>query len=182
MLQAYTKNGDPCGQVARSLAHKEGILHGASHTYICKRENGTVYVLLQRRSENKDSYPGCLDISSAGHIEAGDDHLTTALKELREELGITASPDELTELFTSRFLGESFFRGERFVDNEINKIYLLWSNVSPEKLTLQTSEVSEVLWMPILTVLERVRAKDGELCLTEDELSRVVSKLEERLD
>jgi isopentenyldiphosphate isomerase len=27
-------------------------------------------VLLQKRSPDKDSYPGCLDISCAGHIPA----------------------------------------------------------------------------------------------------------------
>ena len=45
-------------------------------------------VLLQKRSENKDSFPGSYDISSAGHIPSGVDFLESALRELEEELGI----------------------------------------------------------------------------------------------
>ena len=45
-------------------------------------------LLLQNEAKKKDSFPGCYDISSAGHISAGDEPLETALRELEEELGI----------------------------------------------------------------------------------------------
>ena len=45
---------------------------------------------MQKRSLRKNSFPGCYDVSSAGHIKAGDDYLESALRELSEELGIVA--------------------------------------------------------------------------------------------
>ena len=82
--------------VSRTTAHEKGILHGASHVFIYRvSDSESIEFLLQRRSINKDSYPGCLDISSAGHIEYGMDFLDTALKELHEELGIDVKPNEL---------------------------------------------------------------------------------------
>ncbi len=56
-------------------------------------------VLLQKRSDNKDSFPGCYDISSAGHLPAGADYRNRQSGELEEELGIAVSPEDL------RFLG-----------------------------------------------------------------------------
>lgn len=38
----------------------------------------TQELLLQRRADCKDSWPGLWDISSAGHIAAGDSSLITA--------------------------------------------------------------------------------------------------------
>ena len=55
-------------------------------------------LLLQKRSKEKDSFPGCYDISSAGHISAGDEPLETALRELEEELGIKAEPEQLKKV------------------------------------------------------------------------------------
>jgi len=44
---------------------------------------------------NKDSFPCRYDTSSAGHIQAGDEPLESAVRELSEELGIQANPDDL---------------------------------------------------------------------------------------
>ena len=55
-------------------------------------------MLLQKRSREKDAFPGCYDISSAGHIPAGDGFVESALRELEEELGIRAEPSELVRI------------------------------------------------------------------------------------
>ena len=49
----------------------------------------------KNEAKKKNSFPGCYDISSAGHISAGDEPLETALRELEEELGIKAEPEQL---------------------------------------------------------------------------------------
>ena len=91
-LDIRDKNGNPTGVIKeRSLVHADGDLHGTSHVWIVKKnEKGSYDLLLQKRSENKDAFPGCYDISSAGHLPAGQDYLTSALRELEEELGIKA--------------------------------------------------------------------------------------------
>ena len=87
MLDIVDENGVPTGQsVPRTTAHAEGLRHRTSHVWIVRRKNGRVQVLLQMRCAAKDSYPGCYDISSAGHIPAGAEFVGSALRELREEL------------------------------------------------------------------------------------------------
>ncbi|KAH8967193.1 hypothetical protein BDL97_03G065800 [Sphagnum fallax] len=54
-------------------------------------------LLLWKWADSKDSWPGLWDISSAGHISAGNTSLISARQELQEELGITL-PSEAFEL------------------------------------------------------------------------------------
>ena len=97
MLDLVNEQGDPLGRaVPRSEAHRLGLRHRTSHVWLVRRKNGVLEVLLQKRSDEKDSFPGCYDISSAGHIPAGQGFVDSALRELKEELGVTAQPQDLT--------------------------------------------------------------------------------------
>ena len=68
------KEGNPTGRtVTREKAHAEGIPHRTAHIWIIRQKDNRIQVLLQKRSQNKDSFPGKFDTSSAGHIQAGDE-------------------------------------------------------------------------------------------------------------
>ena len=83
--------GEPTGEtVSREIAHRDGIRHRTAHVWVVKRDGGRTQVLMQKRSDDKDSFPGMYDTSSAGHIPAGDEPIDSALRELKEELGIKA--------------------------------------------------------------------------------------------
>ena len=86
LLEERDINGQTTGTVrARFMMHRAGMLHGTSHVWIMRPNDKSGFdLLLQRRSAGKDAYPGCYDISSAGHIPAGDDFLISALRELRK--------------------------------------------------------------------------------------------------
>ena len=79
------EHGIPTGEtVDRETAHAQGIRHRTSHVWIARKRDDRVELLLQQRSFDKDSHPGCYDISSAGHIPAGVDFVPSALRELEE--------------------------------------------------------------------------------------------------
>ena len=64
--------GQPTGKtVSRENAHTYGILHRTAHVWIVRQADARLQVLLQKRSMEKDSFPGLYDTSSAGHIPAG---------------------------------------------------------------------------------------------------------------
>ena len=91
------EKGIPTGKiVSREEAHEKGILHRTAHIWIIRKKEASYEVLLQKRSANKDSFPLMYDTSSAGHIQAGDEPLESALRELFEELGIRAKKEELS--------------------------------------------------------------------------------------
>ena len=51
---------------------------------------------MQKRSRLKDRHPGVWDSSAAGHLNAGEGYLETAIRELEEELGVAS--EELQEI------------------------------------------------------------------------------------
>ena len=76
LFDVIDSKGNPTGQiVSREKAHAEGIPHRTAHIWIIREKEGRVQILLQKRSQNKDSFPGKFDTSSAGHIQAGDEPL-----------------------------------------------------------------------------------------------------------
>jgi isopentenyldiphosphate isomerase len=81
----------------RSAVHRDGDFHRAVHIWIFAES--TKELLLQKRSDDKDSWAGLWDISSAGHISAGDASLNTARRELQEELGVNLPADAFEFLF-----------------------------------------------------------------------------------
>ena len=149
--------GNPTGEVkARSLVHRDGDIHGTSHVWLVRKNKKSGYdVLLQKRSDNKDSFPGCYDISSAGHLPAGADYRESAVRELEEELGIAVSPEE--------------FYGKPFHNHEISAIFILEKNIEPEGMCLQKEEVSGVLWMDFAECLDGIRKNTLCHCIFEDE-------------
>ena len=58
ILDIVDDNGQPTGEVIdRVTAHREGILHRTSHVWLVRMKDSRLQVLLQKRSEEKDSYP-----------------------------------------------------------------------------------------------------------------------------
>ncbi|KAK8308303.1 hypothetical protein V6Z11_D02G048100 [Gossypium hirsutum] len=76
-LDVLTKIGKKTGVFKpRGDVHRDGDYHKAVHVWIFAQS--TQELLLQKRADCKDSWPGLWDISSAGHISASDSSLITA--------------------------------------------------------------------------------------------------------
>lgn len=174
-LDIRTKDGRRTGQVkAREKVHEDGDIHGTSHVWIARRnEEGQCEVLLQKRSAHKDAYPGCYDISSAGHLPAGQEYLPSAIRELAEELGIEASEEDLLFLGIHEGYSEEIFYGKPFRNHEISHVYLYEKPVDVTKLHLQESEVESVKWMSLEKCLEKVKSRSPQYCLFEEELDMI---------
>ena len=187
LLDIVDEQGNPTGQtVERKKAHREGIRHGSSHVWLLRRRGdnagcagmtGNVEILLQKRSGSKDSFPGCYDISSAGHIPAGEDYISSALRELWEELGVEAKGSEL-QYCGKRFIHyEEMFYGEPFIDNQVSKIYILWLDREAEEFILQEEEVEEVKWFGFEECVELVRENRIPHCIMMEELEMLRNAL-----
>lgn len=164
LLDIVDYNGIPTGGIIeREEAHREGIRHRTSHLWIARFSNGNVELLLQRRSLNKDSHPGCLDISSAGHIPAGCGYVESALRELREELGITVEESELHFCGKRRRSYKKHFHGHAFLDNQVSNVYVTVRDIAAGDITYQESEICEVLWMPLDDVYSMVEKDEAAL-------------------
>ena len=77
------------------------------------------------------------DTSSAGHIQAGDEPLESALRELEEELGIHATPEQLHFAGTFPISFAKEFHGKMFRDEELAFVYIYDQPVDITELILQ---------------------------------------------
>ena len=157
-------NGMPTGEtVSRDEAHDKGIPHRTVHTWVVKKEGTGCKILLQKRSAEKDSFPGMYDTSSAGHISAGDEPLESAIRELGEELGIGAAKDDLSFAGKFHFTYEVEFRGKMFRDDQVAFVYVFDKPVDINTLTLQTEEVEEVKWFDLEETYRECIRRDNNM-------------------
>ena len=186
ILDIVDENGEPIGTtVERTRAHREGIRHRTSHLWIGKfRDNikdvEHMDLLLQRRSEDKDSFPGCLDKSSAGHIIAGTSYEESAIRELKEELSIEADASELIYIGKRKYnYRRNFHHSEpEFWDNEVAKVFLMFKDVEASLIKFQKEEISQVLWMSfkeIRSLVEKKKSGDNtcKICVSMEELNLI---------
>ncbi|ESW18170.1 hypothetical protein PHAVU_006G018900 [Phaseolus vulgaris] len=145
-LDVLTKTGLKTGvSRPRGDVHRDGDYHRAVHVWVFAER--TQELLLQRRASCKDSWPDLWDISSAGHISAGDSSLITARRELEEELGVILPKDAFELIFI--FLQHSVINDGKYINNEFNDVYLV-TTLDPiplEAFALQESEVSAVKYI-----------------------------------
>ena len=171
ILDIVDEDGEPTGRTApRDEVHSQGLLHRTSHLWLVRRREGRIEVLLQHRSPQKEAYPDCYDISSAGHIPAGAGFAESAIRELREELGIVASEDELILCGRRRFVYRDEYDSRPYTDNQISNVYIMWRDTEPGDMTLQAEEVAGVRWIGFDELVQAVADNTIRHCIADDEL------------
>lgn len=129
------------GQATRSEAHAKGLRHRAVHVLVFNAEGE---LFMQKRSKTKDTWPGAWDSSCSGHVDAGEDYLEAALRELEEELGY--QPENELEFLFKLLPGEE--TGQEFIN-----VYRV-KGEGPFRLNHDEIEIGE--WMNIPNLLERI--------------------------
>ena len=177
-LDVVDENGVPTGEtVERSRAHAEGIRHRTAHVWVIREKEEGYDILLQKRAMEKESFPGMYDTSSAGHIPAGEEPLGSALRELQEELGILAGPEDLAYAGSFFIQYEKVFHGKLFKDNEVTAVYVYSKPIREADLVLQASEVEEVRWFDLGEVWDEIQHDRSRFCVPTEGLRVLISFL-----
>lgn len=133
--------GQPTGRIKRrSDVHRDGDWHRAFHCWIARQtDGGEPSVLFQRRSANKDTFPGHLDVAVGGHFRAGEG-FDEVVREIEEELGFAPSKDQLIPI--GRRWCEAVT--ESWVDREIEDVYVHCLTVPVESLRPSYEEITAI--------------------------------------
>lgn len=124
-------NNEVIAQATRRQMRAENLRHRATYIVV---HDGMGKILVQRRTENKDFYPGLLDATAGGVVTQGENILDSAKREAEEELGVAGVPFAEHGLF--------------YYEGESCRIWGgLFSCVSHGPFALQESEVVEVSWL-----------------------------------
>lgn len=171
ILDIVDESGMPTGQkVEREEAHSKGIRHRTSHVWILRKYEGKVQVLLQKRSVDKDSNPGKYDCSSAGHIPAGEDFVPSAIRELKEELGVEVNEDRLTYICTKSGTRKGKFHNKTFIDNQVSNVYAIWLDFEEKQFIVQKEEIESVKWFLYDECIDMIKNNRIPNCISVSEL------------
>ena len=136
----------------RSEVRRDGLWVSTVHVWLVDPSNSTV--LLQKRSEEKDTFPGRWDISAAGHVGCRTTVVEAARAELAEELGVEITADRLELSFVvpaemAAVGGSNAYEHVHFLD---------WRG--GEGFALGSAEVTAVEWRPVGEVIRCLRSND----------------------
>jgi len=135
----YDGDGRWLGTALRSEAHAQGLWHRTFQCWIVSRDSdGVPMLLLQLRHPGKDTFPNLLDISCAGHLQAGES-VEDGVRELEEELGLAVA---FEQLWPCGVIAEEDVIGETLIDREFCHVFALACEQPLLAYTVQPDEVS----------------------------------------
>lgn len=85
-IQIVDEKNEPIGGATKQEAWRNGLVHRIVRLAIFDTRGR---MLVQKRSDQKELFPGRWDNSAAGHVDDGETYEQAALRELHEELGLT---------------------------------------------------------------------------------------------
>jgi len=158
------------GAASREECHSNAkLIHRSVYIFLV---NSRGEILIQKRSVNKDLYPGFYTASATGHVNYGEDYDDAAKRELREELRVDAPLRRLCKV-------KSFSDVER----EISMIYVCRYD---GPIRFDRNEIDEVVFMSIDDIERSLKTGDKKFAygfkVAFKEFLRHRSLMDSRLD
>ncbi|AEF46625.1 NUDIX hydrolase YfcD [Serratia plymuthica] len=130
-VDIVNEQNEVIAQSSRQQMRAQRLRHRATYIVV---HDGMGKILVQRRTDIKDFYPGWLDATAGGVVQSGENVLDSARREAEEELGIAGVPFAEHGLF--------------YFEEEQCRVWgALFSCVSHGPFALQEEEVVEVSWL-----------------------------------
>lgn len=139
----YDKNRQKTNRtILRSETLKDGEYHLVVHIWPINSEQE---FLIQKRADSLSWMPG-LWATTGGSAISGEDSITAAIRETKEEIGLEIFPDKIKLLFSET------------KNNEHTDIYLAFVDNPKSHLSFDPKEVTQIQWANYSTILEMLKS------------------------
>ncbi len=146
LFDVVDERGRPTGETRRRAdVHRDGDWHRAVHVWIIGFDGDEPFILFQRRSGGKDTWPDMLDATAAGHLRAGES-VAGALREIEEELGIVPDLTALRHVGTRACVSAP--QPDR-IDRELQEVFLLRDDRPLDAYAPAVAEVAALARFPL---------------------------------
>lgn len=151
LLIEVNQHNQVIGPIARGVAHHSpGKFYRTIFVLVRNKDN---QIFVQKRSATKDLFPNCWDLSVGGHVPFGTTYLDTAIRELQEELGVTATKEDV------QFLQEVLVKMPS--SNEFFHVFSY--DLKPtDTVIVNSEEVAQTRWMSIDEIQSSIKYKTFE--------------------
>ncbi|MEO8610649.1 MAG: NUDIX domain-containing protein [Chloroflexota bacterium] len=177
ILDIYDEDLKLLGTKDRGAVHRDGDWHRVFHCWIAYRDtDGRDFLVVQRRGPNTQTFPNTLDITAAGHYQAGES-IRDGVREVREELGIEVDFDQLIPLGVHISVGR--FKG--LIDCQFADVFLYIYNQDIADYHYQVEEVAGLVALPVdeglalfageckIVTARAVGVQNGDITITLDD-------------
>ena len=148
-VDIWDDKGLPTGKkCTKHFAHEKGLFHPTAHVWFYNSDHN---ILMQKRSSKKQTYPNFWDVSVAGHISSGETIHQGAIREIKEEIGLTILHNEL-EFLTIRKNVNKFSSG--IIDCEFQHVFLAKLTTKIDNLNIQKEEIDDVRLFSLDEIIE----------------------------
>ena len=166
IIDLYDENRMPLNRTAeRGQPLPDGTYRIVIHVCIFNRAG---QMLIQKRQPFKRGFAGLWDVSCGGGVPTGEMSRQAAVRELREELGLSVSPEALRAALTVHF------------PHGFDDIYVLCEEMPLDALTLQPEEVADAKWAAEDDVIAMIR--EGVFIPYHESLIRLMFALRNQAD
>ena len=150
LFDTVDENDRKIGKATRERCHAENLIHRSVMFFVL---DGKGRVLVTKRTEDKDFFPGYWSITLGGHVLAGETYEEAAKREIEEEIGLSSTP----------FFIESF--PKRIPEEREN--VKVFGVVTKEDIKLEEAEIA---WGDFLEMDELKEKLENEKFLPETEV------------
>lgn len=154
-LDLFDENNHPLERKKnRVQVHIDGDWHRAAHIFIVNSKNE---ILCQKRHPSKQMWANYWDIIMGGHVASGESYDTTAIREMKEELGVDIKRKDLKPLGV--YKGENKEKKSGTISREFRKVYLYKTGLPVKKYTIQDNELTELKYVPVKKLISTLNQK-----------------------
>ncbi len=146
-LDIVDENDKVVGRCTREEAHSKGKRHRTVMFFVLSPDGK---IMVTKRTDNKDFFPGYRSVVMGGHVSSGDTYEEALKREAREEIGTFGDYKEI-----GRFTKD--------IPEETENVKLYTIEVDPEDVRLSKDEFVEGRFIPLNDILKDVEKSDDFL-------------------
>ncbi|MCD2259392.1 NUDIX hydrolase [Psychroserpens luteolus] len=139
---------------SKSEIHSKGHFHHTAHIWFFTSDGE---ILLQQRAASKLICPLLWDVSVAGHVDAGETIEQAAIRETKEEIGISISEEQLIKIGVFDCF-QSYSNG--IIDNEFHNTFIVKLNLDIGDFTPNLNEVEALKFVTMSEFNEKLEHSD----------------------
>jgi 8-oxo-dGTP pyrophosphatase MutT (NUDIX family) len=130
--------------VPRSVMRRDRLRHRAVFVAVT---DGEGRLLVHRRSDGKDVWPGWFDIAVGGVVASGESYESAATREVAEEVGVTDAECEVLDAGRAR----------SYDDDQVSLLGRCFRVCHPGPFLFSDGEITEAWWSPMEDVEAMIR-------------------------
>lgn len=157
LLRVYNEHNEYINQlVDRDIVHIKGLWHREVLIIVINKKGE---ILLQKRSNTRKYYPNKWALC-AGHVVGSEKVYSTAIRELKEEIGLKVCKDDLN------FIG--IYKKDDPKNRKFSYIYIVRTNTDIDEYTIQKDELSQLKYISISKLIKLTKSDDKSLAFHKD--------------